>query len=90
MKKYAFNNCTFEGNEAHSGGVFYSIQETEIELHNCKFNNNRAGAKGGAILVSESAFFTISDSVFTANEADDEGAVIYAINSAGSVSLSLS
>ncbi|WP_338392116.1 hypothetical protein [Fulvitalea axinellae] len=71
-----FFNCVFEGNRAekYHGGVLRLMSGTEgLIIENCKFIDNYAKSKGGAIYTERQ--ITIKDSEVSGNYANEGGAL---------------
>ena len=77
-------NCTFSGNKAlqvaldgysTNGGalVFYSMQNSFVDIANCTFANNSAGWTGGAITSSHPLRTRIKNNIFFQNTASNGG-----------------
>jgi len=77
------SGCTFMGNSADYGGVFYYVTEnvtasSEFIFNNCTFTNSFA-IEGGAVYASDFNA-TFSSCLFNTNEANETGGAIYANN----------
>ena len=69
-------NSLFENNQAGSGGAIFTVRAEFSQIINCTFNNNTATSLGGAIYVrNDCPYFTIKDSNFTNNTANNGGAI---------------
>lgn len=68
-----------DGGPMHSGVGPRSCTEGIILIENCKFNNNSADSKGGAIFNNEDGVLIVEDSNFSNNQAETGGA-IYSIH----------
>ncbi|WP_458454138.1 beta strand repeat-containing protein [Methanobrevibacter sp.] len=79
--------CTFVSNCAKDGatpsGSAISIEDTDVDISKCVFENNYASANGAAIEISgsKSSAVTITDCNFTNNTAENKGGAIYSDNS---------
>ena len=72
-----FSNCRFQSNSKNTsssagGGALSFIEDTDYEIRNCTFVNNRAEDKGGAVYTGFDCVGQISNSVFWGNRADGE------------------
>lgn len=77
-------DCSFENNEGPSmeGGGAIRIESAEnIEIDNCRFNENSAYNNGGAVYIRSSNYVSISNSDFKNNRAIKGGAVLNAYSS---------
>ena len=71
-----FGNVVFSGNEAVNGGAIRSAFDADIQIEECRFEDNRAAA-GGALHLTDSTL-TVTDSEFTGNAASDaDGGAIW-------------
>jgi len=70
-------NSTFKDNYATEEGSALFINNSNLEIKECKFINNNAHKKGGAISISNDNTYNftsvISDSVFINNKVDSSG-----------------
>ena len=70
-----FGNVVFSGNEVN-GGAIRSAFDADIQIEECRFEDNRA-ATGGALHLTDSTL-TVTDSEFTGNAASDaDGGAIW-------------
>jgi predicted outer membrane repeat protein len=69
-----FNSCAFLNNYAGYGGAIYS-EASQLDILNCRFNNNLAAFCGGSIFASDSAQINISNGNFNDNLALQGGAL---------------
>ncbi len=68
------SNCTFESNNAYSGGGIFDDNSFSI-INNCTFTSNSADASGGGILHQDSSAATIENCAFTSNHAPYGGGI---------------
>lgn len=65
-------DCIFSGNTAKEGGALY-IWHGSMVLNKCKFSKNWAARSGGAIDNGSGGTMTLTDCIFTENEAEYGG-----------------
>ena len=75
-----FYNTTLSGNgtdaQAQNGGVIWMGGTIEVTMHDgCTVSNNKASARGGAILVAETATFKADSVLFSGNNAANGGVI---------------
>lgn len=68
-----FENCLFEDNSASMGGAIFDI--IGLSLINCKFLNNTATTKGGALYVFTNKKNKLTNCVFASNSSNEGGAI---------------
>ena len=68
---------TFSGNKGHSGGALYAYgDKTYVSIDStCKFENNYAGQRGGAIL--SHATIMVDSATFSGNKSGQWGGTVY-------------
>ena len=88
-KELSIDNSTFISNEADAGGAVTFKQDTTT-IHGCTFTGNTAKAgsnnyngRGGALYKGNGARLDLTDSMFSANHAEERGGAIYATGSTG-------
>ena len=59
----------------------YQDGESFINISKCTINSNRAHQGGVITTVTVTSIFTISNSIFSANDGGSQGGVIHALNS---------
>ena len=64
--------CTFTGNSAYAGGAILNKFGSSMEVIGCTVTNNSAGVVGGGIH-NNGGSVTVQNSLFSANEAFDDG-----------------
>ena len=69
-----FMNCVFEGNTSALGGALFDMLGATV--HNCRFTNNSATAKGGAYYLFTNKECKIVNTIFDHNNAK-KGAAAY-------------
>jgi predicted outer membrane repeat protein len=67
-------NCTFEKNNADSGGALF-IDQANVVVSNCTFYSNSAKS-GGAIATAGAAELQVQDSIFSSNFAPESGGAV--------------
>ena len=76
FKQVEFRNVTFINNTANYGGALMtSTSDSNLNLYDCKFIDNKATIDGGAIRAAKA--FNIEDSSFINNTAVRNGGAIY-------------
>ncbi len=77
--RLVLNNCTFEGNKAHENmigdyglGGAINVDEGSLTANDCRFINNWAGQKGGAICIENSGSATLRNCYFEGNTKGNE------------------
>ncbi len=80
-----FRNCTFDSNEASSGGAItaYGASGSEtgganVTFLDCTFKKNKAKS-GGALYAAYGAKLTLENATFTSNTCEGEGGAIYMV-----------
>ncbi|MBZ0266808.1 hypothetical protein K8I85_01510 [bacterium] len=85
----SFVDCTFDGNDAATGGAIQGRQTTLLSISGSSFLQNLAFNVAGAIYLHQTDF-AISGSSFQQNhvssEISDRGGAVFALDSSGSVS----
>lgn len=73
----SITGTTFSGNKGHSGGALYAYgDKTNVKIDStCKFENNYAGQRGGAILSHATIF--VDQATFTNNSSGQWGGTVY-------------
>ncbi len=73
-KNVTVANCTFEKNNAESGGAIH-LSDGELSISNCTFYSNSADT-GGAVATLGRSTLRIEDSIFTSNFAPQQGGAL--------------
>ena len=73
-----FINITFMNGRAGNGGaIFNNFADTTMTFINCSFINNVATSSDGGAIHNDGANFSVKNSTFTGNHANNNGGVIY-------------
>ena len=71
---WEITGCIFINNTAENGGVIYTDRFL-VKISDCEFYNNSASENGGAICFADAADPTISNCIFSGNNASYGGAI---------------
>lgn len=72
----SIKNSTFLSNTALKGGAFFQSQGDHFDVQWCTFDGNSAQSGGAVYLYASVTAVTLTDSVFTNNEADADGGAL--------------
>lgn len=73
-------DCDFSNNNASSGGAVSAVEEVVVTISRCSFQGNSAFVRGGALLFSDFARVTCTNSSFHNNSGGGAGGGIYLLS----------